>query len=237
MVIRIYVDDREKASGIPELLKELGLIVIFSQLEVADYVVADGVAIERKSVPDLINSIFDKRFFDQISRLSDSYRVPILILEGDINLIRKITDRWKAINNALISLTLDYDVKVIYSRDKRDTSEILKKLAEKFQLSSENYNRKINLHNKSKLNSVSDIQLYIVESLPSVGTILAERLLNRFGTIQNICNASISELEKALGSRKKAEEIYKILRTYYSQTNTDNKSEDKKKGSSLFDYL
>ncbi|TRM85670.1 multidrug MFS transporter, partial [Sulfolobus sp. A20-N-G8] len=202
MVIRIYVDDREKASGIPELLKELGLIVIFSQLEVADYVVADGVAIERKSVPDLINSIFDKRFFDQISRLSDSYRVPILILEGDINLIRKITDRWKAINNALISLTLDYDVKVIYSRDKRDTSEILKKLAEKFQLSSENYNRKINLHNKSKLNSVSDIQLYIVESLPSVGTILAERLLNRFGTIQNICNASISELEKALGSRK-----------------------------------
>ncbi|TRN00095.1 multidrug MFS transporter, partial [Sulfolobus sp. E1] len=76
MVIRIYVDDREKASGIPELLKELGLIVIFSQLEVADYVVADGVAIERKSVPDLINSIFDKRFFDQISRLSDSYRVP-----------------------------------------------------------------------------------------------------------------------------------------------------------------
>ncbi|MCH4814936.1 MAG: 3'-flap repair endonuclease Xpf [Saccharolobus sp.] len=233
MVIRIYADDREKASGIPELLKELGITVILSQLSVADYVIGEDAAVERKSVNDLVNSVFDKRFFDQISRLSEVYNFPMLIVEGDINEIRKITEKWRAINNALISATIDYNIKVFYSRDKKDTAEILKKIAEKYQFG-ENGSRRINLHNKAKLESISDMQLYIVESFPYVGSVLAERLLLKFGTIQNICNASISELEKALGSRKKAEDIYKILRAHYSKTNADN---DSKKSTSLFDFL
>ncbi|WP_338601133.1 3'-flap repair endonuclease Xpf [Sulfolobus tengchongensis] len=234
MVIRIYVDDREKVSGIPELLKELGITVIFSQLSVADYVIAESVAVERKSVSDLVNSVFDKRFFDQISRLADAYETPILIVEGDINDIRKITEKWRAINNALISVTVDYNVKVFYSRDKKDTAEILKKLAEKYQFE-DSKGKKISLHNKAKLEDISDIQLYIVESFPNVGSVLAQRLLLKFNTIQNICNASIADLEKALGSRKKAEDIYKILRTPYLQATTNNN--DNKKGASLFDFL
>ena len=235
MVIRIYADEREKASGIPELLKELGVIVISSQLSVGDYVVAEDVGIERKAVSDLVSSVFDKRFFDQIFRLASAYQNSILIIEGDINIIRNITDKWRAINNALISVTVDYNVKIIYSRDKKDTAEILKKLAEKYQASQHDRNKIINLHNKSHLENTKDLQIYIVSSLPNVGPILAERLLARFGSIQNICNASISDLEKVLGSRKKAEDIYKILRlSYASQTLSHDGN---KKVSSLFDFL
>ncbi|MEM3947070.1 MAG: ERCC4 domain-containing protein, partial [Metallosphaera sp.] len=70
---RIYVDSREFQSGIPDLLKELGAILFTQQLSVGDYVVSEGVAVERKSVYDLINSIYDKRFFDQLSRLREAY--------------------------------------------------------------------------------------------------------------------------------------------------------------------
>jgi ERCC4-type nuclease len=62
-MIRIYADYREKNSGVPDLLKDLGVIVIFDNLSVADYVLSDEVGIERKNVSDLINSVFDKRFF------------------------------------------------------------------------------------------------------------------------------------------------------------------------------
>lgn len=235
MVLRIYADDREKVSGIPELLKELGVVVILTQLSVADYVISENVAVERKAVTDLVNSVFDKRFFDQLNRLSEAYNNPILIIEGDISIIRNITEKWRAINNALIAATIDYNMKVLYSRDRRDTAEILKKLAEKYQLEY-NYGRRINLHNKSKLENISDIQLYIVESFPYIGATLAEKLLTKFSTIQNICNASIADLEKAIGSRKKAEDIYKILRTpYLKSSNASNNN--KKKSSSLFDFL
>ncbi|MCY0883095.1 MAG: 3'-flap repair endonuclease Xpf [Acidianus infernus] len=231
MMLRIYVDNREKNSGIPEILKDMGISVIIEQLDVADYVLADGVAVERKSVSDLVNSVFDKRFFDQIDRLTSAYETSFLLIEGNLNRIREITEKWKAINSALISIIVDYDVKVIYSSDKKDTAEVLVKLAEKFQ---EHISKKriINLHDKPKFESIKDIQLYVVESFPNIGEVNAKKLLEKFSTIRNICNASISDLERALGSRKRAEELYKILITPYSpqSSNSNNKK-------SLMDFI
>jgi DNA excision repair protein ERCC-4 len=230
-MLRIYVDNREKNSGIPEILKDMGISVIIEQLDVADYVLADGVAVERKSVSDLVNSVFDKRFFDQINRLTSAYETSFLLIEGNLNRIREITEKWKAINSALISIIVDYDVKVIYSSDKRDTAEVLVKLAEKFQ---EHGGKKriINLHDKPKFESIKDIQLYVVESFPNIGEVNAKKLLEKFSTIRNICNASISDLERVLGSRKRAEELYKILITPYSpqSSNSNNKK-------SLMDFI
>jgi len=228
-MIRIYVDEREKASGIPDLLRQFNLVVIFNNLSVGDYIVSDTVAIERKSVEDLVASVFDKRFFDQVKRLSEAYSDPILLIEGDISRIRLITEKWKAINAAVISASIDYGIRVFYSRDREDSAEVIKKIAEKVQGESK---RVISLHRKPKFESIHEIQRYIVESFPEVGTVLAERLLERFNTIYNICTASISDLEKVLG-RKKAEEVYKILRTPY----TPIVNSDKQKHKSLTDFL
>jgi DNA excision repair protein ERCC-4 len=230
-MLRIYVDNREKNSGIPEILKDMGISVIIEQLDVADYVLADGVAVERKSVSDLVNSVFDKRFFDQINRLTSAYETSFLLIEGNLNRIREITEKWKAINSALISIIVDYDIKVIYSSDKRDTAEVLVKLAEKFQ---EHGGKKriINLHDKPKFESIKDIQLYVVESFPNIGEVNAKKLLDKFSTIRNICNASISDLERVLGSRKRAEELYKILITPYSPQSSNSNN-----NKSLMDFI
>jgi len=53
---RVIVDEREKSSGIPRLLKELGLTVDFKMLETGDYIMP-GYAIERKEIRDLLGSI------------------------------------------------------------------------------------------------------------------------------------------------------------------------------------
>jgi len=53
---RVIVDEREKPSGIPRLLKELGITVDFRMLEIGDYIMP-GYAIERKEIRDFIEII------------------------------------------------------------------------------------------------------------------------------------------------------------------------------------
>lgn len=56
---RVVADEREKASGVPEELSKLNVRVYFSRLPVADYVLSPELAVERKSVRDLVSSVYD----------------------------------------------------------------------------------------------------------------------------------------------------------------------------------
>ena len=82
MRVRIVVDERERKSGIPDLLRRAGAIIDFA-LKVGDYVISPETAIERKT-QDLLNSIYDGRLFIQCSRLNEHYVKPVLIVEGNI---------------------------------------------------------------------------------------------------------------------------------------------------------
>lgn len=42
-MLRIYADYREKASNVPDFLRELGAVVIFENLTVADYVISETI--------------------------------------------------------------------------------------------------------------------------------------------------------------------------------------------------
>ena len=57
--IRIIVDEREKKSGIPKLLSAIGVKTEVKTLPIGDYIVAPETVVERKSISDLLSSIFD----------------------------------------------------------------------------------------------------------------------------------------------------------------------------------
>ena len=71
--VRVVVDERERASGVPEELSKLNVRVYFSKLSVGDYVLSPEVAVERKSIPDLISSVYDSRIFNQASRIASAF--------------------------------------------------------------------------------------------------------------------------------------------------------------------
>ena len=71
--LRIVVDEREKKSGIPDLLKSIGVNVEMKMLPIGDYIVAPETIVERKSIQDLISSVFDGRLFDQCDRLKNNF--------------------------------------------------------------------------------------------------------------------------------------------------------------------
>ncbi|MDG6994144.1 MAG: hypothetical protein JRN36_04560, partial [Nitrososphaerota archaeon] len=80
---RVVVDERERASGVPDELAKLNVRVYFSRLPVADYVLNPEIAVERKSVRDLVASVYDSRIFDQAAKISAAYAKPFLVVEGD----------------------------------------------------------------------------------------------------------------------------------------------------------
>jgi DNA excision repair protein ERCC-4 len=101
---RIVVDERERRSGIPDLLRQAGAIIDFAQLKVGDYVVSPKTAIERKTIQDLLNSIYDGRLFVQCSQLNEHYAKPVLIIEGNIVDLMDIPEEQEEDNRELQNL-------------------------------------------------------------------------------------------------------------------------------------
>jgi DNA excision repair protein ERCC-4 len=101
---RIVVDERERRSGIPDLLRQAGAIIDFAQLKVGDYVVSPKTAIERKTIQDLLNSIYDGRLFVQCSQLNEHYAKPVLIVEGNIVDLMDIPEEQEEDNGDLRNL-------------------------------------------------------------------------------------------------------------------------------------
>ncbi|MCS7108574.1 MAG: ERCC4 domain-containing protein [Sulfolobales archaeon] len=214
-MVKIYVDEREKSSGIPDILNRLGLTIIYKMLEVGDYVISDSLVIERKRVDDLVRSVFDGRFFEQMSKLSEVCEIPMIIVEGDLNDIRYLTSKWKSIEGALLTAIINFGVIPYYTKDLRHTADVIRHVAEKFSnvSSFKSYFRRTA---KPKDEDVRSWQLYILQSLPGVGVKTAHKLLEKFSNVRSVFNASLSELSMIEGiSDEKAGRIIKVITEPY----------------------
>lgn len=207
---RIYVDVREKGSGVPEALTSLGAAVIYEQLSVGDYVVSDRIVVERKTVPDLAESLFDGRLFDQARRMSEYYEKPLIIIEGRVEDLERATGRATQVLQALAALTVDYGVGVLWSRNPGDTAAILYTLS----CREREAGRPVVIHRKPRLDKLWMQQLYVAQSLPGIGPRLAERLLQKLGSLETVCRASVVELERVLG-HEKARRVYRVIHAPY----------------------
>ena len=80
--VHLIIDNRE--NKLKALFDKKKDIVTYEsqQLDIADIIITNEVAIERKEGFDFVSSIMDNRLFEQLLRLKDTYEHPILILEG-----------------------------------------------------------------------------------------------------------------------------------------------------------
>ena len=112
MKIIIIADNRERGSGIPNLLSESNINVIMKQLLVGDYIIDDNVIIERKTNLDFVQSIISGHLFNQCSQLRKTGMIPLIIVEGNPY---KTTHniKPKAIKGALLAVNLSWQIPVI----------------------------------------------------------------------------------------------------------------------------
>ncbi len=207
--VRVVADERERASGVPEELSKLNVRVYFSKLSVGDYVLSPEVAVERKSVPDLISSIYDSRIFHQASRIASAYAKPYLLIEGDSKEVERLTRNLKSYYGAIASVTLAYGLRVLFTANKTETAVAISELLR-------NVRARPVPHQMSetppKSKSFSQQQVYLISSLPGVGRKLAERLLRKYGTPRRVMSLTQGELSMTPGiGWKRAEKIKRLL--------------------------
>ncbi|TLY13252.1 MAG: heavy metal resistance protein CzcA, partial [Thaumarchaeota archaeon] len=207
--VRVVADERERASGVPEELSKLNVRVYFSKLSVGDYVLSPEVAVERKSIPDLISSVYDSRIFIQASRIASAYAKPYLLIEGDSKEVERLTRNLKSYYGAIASVTLAYGLRVLFTANKTETAVAISELLR-------NVRARPVPHQMSETpprsKSFSQQQAYLVSSLPGVGRKLAERLLRKYGTPRRVMSLTQGELSLTPGiGWKRAERIKRLL--------------------------
>jgi len=214
--IVVFADHRERNCNVVPFLESMGCDVKRIQLEIGDYIISNTVAIERKSVQDFLASIMDGRLFSQLVFLADSYEKPLVIVEGRSHELFALSNMHKnALLGVLSSIALDYRVPLLFSENERETAEFIYVIAKRLQLGK---NNEVSLRKGRPGLTLSEQQRYIVESLPLVGPKTAKRLLERFGSVKGVFNASERELEKLekLGP-KKAKKIIKLIDSKYEK--------------------
>ena len=180
-------------------------------MAVADYQVSDEVAIERKTAKDFVSSMIDKRLFKQARELSEEFKRPLMILEGDDLYSGMVNPN--AIRGTIASIALDFGISIIPTRDAQDTAAMIKRIAIREQ-SGEKTN--IQIRTDKKPVSLWEQQLFIVESLPAIGPVNAKNLLEHFGSVEKVFNASENELMEVEGIGKiTAQNIRKVIESKY----------------------
>ena len=207
----VYADSREGNSKVIRYLSQMDMNVKISSMAVGDYQVSDEVAIERKTAKDFVSSMIDKRLFKQARELSQEFKRPLLILEGDDLYSGMVNPN--AIRGTIASIALDFGISIIPTRDAQDTAAMIKRIAIREQNGEK---IPIQIRTDKKPVSLWEQQLFIIESLPNIGPVNAKNLLEHFGSVSNVINASESELIEVDGIGKiTASEIRKVIESKY----------------------
>ena len=207
----VYADSREGNSKVIRHLSEMEIDVQIRSMSVGDYQVSDDVVIERKTSKDFVESIIDKRLFKQARELSEEFKRPLLILEGDDIYNGMIHPN--AVRGTIAAIAIDFGISIIPTRNSQDTAAMIKRIAVREQ-NGEKVN--IQIRTDKKPTSLWEQQLFIIESLPNIGPVNAKNLLKHFGSVEKVITASETELQEVDGIGKKtAKNIRKVIESKY----------------------
>lgn len=182
-----------------------------------DYVIGNGMAIERKTTNDFIRSLIQKRLLEQLQRLKSCYPTSFLLLETfDLAYLQNSA----LIYGTLLTIMLELNVRVLFTSTKEQSAEVILLLARK-QLS-----RPLPVSGqlpgegiigtqpsstpvigtpviKRKEIPVERCPPLLLEKVPGVGKKRAYALLARFQSLQAVFQASEKELCAVEGVGKK----------------------------------
>jgi len=198
----IIIDSREKNSMVVAELIEKKHEIRLEQINVGDYIIGD-IAIERKTLNDFISSMLSKRLVEQLNNLKQCPK-QLLILEGEE---KRINVHPNAIRGMLLSIILDFQIPIIYSKNENETAEFLILLDKKQNKPPS----EISLVAKRKANSIQEQQQIILENFPGIGPSTAKKLLENFKSLKNIFSASEEKLIKSGLQEIKAKDLKKII--------------------------
>jgi len=217
---RIYIDHREHAERLKQALHtEFGFTIFEKQLKIGDYIICPDTTIERKTTKDFCISILDGRLFSQAYKLARFCDNPIIIIEGksftkDIDLQISL----EAIKGALITIAQTFHLPVLRTKDEQDTAWYINQLSIQRQRVGQ-HKGPLSAYNPKKKQTKKE---YILRAFPGIGQKMARTLLEEFGSITNIINASKEDLTKIHGlGPKTIEQMFNVIKESHAIYRSD----------------
>ena len=205
-LVHIVADDRERKSAVIELLLETEDVEVdIRRLSWGDYQVGSRVIVERKTLSDFAISIIDGRLFKQMCCLANSNSEGILIIEGTAADAAGIAVAREALQGALITVSLIIGIPVLRSKNPAETAGLIVYIGRQIESMTGGGMRRHGYRPKGLRNR----QLFILQGLPGVGRERADRLLDRFGSVEAVIAAGTDELQTVEGIGKNIAEKIK----------------------------
>ena len=215
--VEIVIDQRELDSAIGrDLARREGIETRLETLEVGDYVLSDRVVVERKTVPDFLDTLTggDRSMFEQVKDDARYYDRPVVILEGE-GLYEERNVHPNAIRGALASLAVDFGASVLRTVDAEGTAELLATIATREQ---ETADREVSVHGEKQSKTLAEQQEYVVASIADVGPVTAQALLAEFRTVEAVMTANEDDLLEVDGvGEVTAERIREVVGSKYER--------------------
>ena len=227
---RVVIDVREFRSSLPSLLHARSMIVVPCMLTVGDYVLTPTLAVERKSVRDLIGSLNNGRLYSQAETLTEHYKDAMLLIEFDAGksfTLEPFADlsasssgasalRDSDLQSKLVVLTLAFPrLRIIWSSSPYQTAEIFEELKRaqdepdpiRAVQAGLQAGEKAEDMNRSTFSQVPQDMLRFV---PGVTTAAFNKLMLEVGSMAQLANMEEEELSELVG-REAARPIYRFF--------------------------
>ena len=198
--VHIIADDRECKSGVIASLSEMENVKVRMQrLSVGDYRIGKRVLVERKTLRDFAISIIDGRLFNQMVRLANSDSSGVLILEGTPGDATDIGMTRAAMQGALITVSIILGIPVLRSTNPSETARLIVLIGRQMESITRGGVQRRGYRPKG----LRSRQRYILQGLPGLGREKADRLLDRFGSVEAVISAGIDDLQTVDGIGEK----------------------------------
>lgn len=225
----VYFTPNEIRSRIPGLLELHEVPNERRELKVGDYFCGDisvegtyvGIPVERKEIGDYLRSLNDGRRDEQLYNMSYGFPLSYIVTIGSPSRALRGT---KLTVNAYISSLVGASLKrapdgvggqvvTVNLEGEPEFVLFLKYLDEKVK---EGSFARVPVMQKRTWKP-EELLVYVVSSLPGIGSKTAEKLLKSFGSVRGVMNASMEQLLEVDGvGPKRAREIHEVLTMAYA---------------------
>ncbi len=202
--LMVIVDDREQDMELLQALMERDDVRVETQrLDLGDYSVEHAILFERKSAMDFGRSLIDGRLFAQASRLAGAHTRPAMILQGTPAEWRDTGIRRDALQGALITLMLVFDLPVFRANDSLEAARLLVYTARQMLRLRQGGQGACRM---LKGKRPATRKRRILQSLPGIGAERAQLLLDHFGSVEACIRAPVEALMEVDGIGPKTAE-------------------------------
>lgn len=201
----IFIDNRGSGErDIADILVKKQYPVSVQHIDSGDFIIGD-LAIERKTVDDLIGSVMSREkghnFFDQIRTMKDTYKKVIVLIEGFI----VWEDRQLA--GIIYALVDGWQIPYINTLSKEQTAIRIGQLHDRYGSAS---THRVPPPAVRKAYTESQIRWMMLQTIPHIGSVVAKRILDKnpyiFADTSKVYDLNVE------GLRKDSKDLlYKVL--------------------------